>query len=151
MENQNLKLLVTLLKAANSVSEFIRIQIPSYQLNVSEFMVLELLNTNHKVAINEIGQKVLLSSGSMTYVINQLEKKGYIHRLPCTLDRRKTYIQLTDVGKELITAIFEIHKADIAMLFNDLSEKEKKDSIAINKKIGIKTDAITTKLKSKKG
>ena len=151
MENQNLKLLVTLLKAANSVSEFIRIQIPSYQLNVSEFMVLELLNSSKRVAINEIGQRVLLSSGSMTYVINQLEKKNYIVRIPCTSDKRKTYIELTDVGQQLIQDIFEKHKSDIDQLFSECSEAEKKQAIATNKKIGLKTEEVTNQLKVRKG
>jgi len=46
------------------------------QLNITEFSVLEVLFLQGKQTIQQIGTSILISSGSMTYVIDKLEDKG---------------------------------------------------------------------------
>ena len=42
----------------------------------------------------------------MTYVIDKLEKKEYIRRVPCPDDRRVTFAQITEGGMKLMQQVF---------------------------------------------
>ncbi|WP_244933630.1 MarR family transcriptional regulator [Neobacillus mesonae] len=47
------------------------------KLGISEFSVLEVLYQKGKQTIQQIGNCILISSGSMTYCLDKLEKKDY--------------------------------------------------------------------------
>lgn len=135
-----LKSLVTLLKAARSVEKQLEKNIvSSSSMSLSEFMVMEVLySKGEDLPIQEIAKKVMLSSGTMTYVIDQLAKKGAIERIPCTQDKRIVYAHLTPLGKSQIALAFKTHKVFIEKLFSVLSEDEAETYIKLNKKIGLR-------------
>src|SRR5690606_27166142 len=101
-----LKLFIVLSRGSKVVMEEANKLIESYKLNTTEFAVLELLYHKGRQPIQKIGQKILLSSGSMTYVVDKLEKKGLLERVFCTEDKRITYMSITAAGKALIEEIF---------------------------------------------
>ena len=133
-----LKSLVTLLKAARSVEKQLeRNIVSSSSMSLSEFMVMEALySKGEDLPIQEIAKKVLLSSGTMTYVIDQLVKKGSIERINCTSDKRIVYAHLTVQGRTQIAAAFKTHKQFIEKLFSVLTPEEADEYIRLNKKIG---------------
>lgn len=133
-----LKSLVTLLKAARSVEKQLeRNIVASSSMSLSEFMVMEALySKDEDLPIQDIARMVLLSSGTMTYVINQLVKRGFIERINCTKDKRIVYAHLTDLGKIQISVAFKTHKQFIEKLFSVFTEEEVKEYIRLNKKIG---------------
>lgn len=133
-----LKSLITLLKASRSVEKQIERNITHQNLSLSEFMALEALYSNGEdMPIQLIAKKVLLSSGSMTYVIDTLVHKGLVERVNCTTDKRVIYARLTDSGKTQISVAFDIHRQFVKELFGVLSEEEAKEYIRLNKKIGL--------------
>ncbi|KKK38141.1 hypothetical protein WQ57_10005 [Mesobacillus campisalis] len=141
MNNElSLKSYVVFMKAAKSVQERSKRDIESHGINPTEFMVLEVLYHKGKQTIQQIGQKILMTSGSMTYVIDKLENKGLIKRESCPNDRRATHVVITDKGISFMDEIFPKHENMIEQIFGVLSEEEKKVMIALNKKIGCSTD-----------
>lgn len=133
-----LKSLVTLLKASRSVEKLIEKNIASSGLSLSEFMVMEVLYSKETdLPIQEIAKKVLLSSGSMTYVINQLVSRGWIKRFACEEDKRVNYVALTQEGQQKIRSAFQVHQVFIDDLFKVLNESEKQTYTQLNKKIGL--------------
>ncbi len=135
---RQLKSLISLLKASRSIETLIERNVSQYGLSLSEFMVLELLYSQKKdIAIQAIAQRVLLSSGSITYVIDQLESKNYVIRLKCENDKRKIYAHLTNEGLEKIQFVFNEHQQFIQEIFRVFSEDENKQYHNYNKKIGI--------------
>lgn len=97
-----LKLWVVMNKALRSVEEHLRRQVESHGLSFTEFAVLEVLLHRGALPIGELGGRILLTSGSMTYVVDKLEKRGLIRRRACPNDRRVIYAELTDEGRSLI-------------------------------------------------
>jgi MarR family 2-MHQ and catechol resistance regulon transcriptional repressor len=83
----------------------------------------------------------LINTGSITYVIDKLEKKGYIKRRDCKEDRRVVYIDITEEGTKLMDEIFPKHQKVIEELFSEVTEEEKKTVIDVLKKVGRKGDA----------
>ncbi len=139
MENEKdiaLKLYVVLTRALEAVNRRVKADVKNYGLNITEFGVLELLYHKGDQPIQKIGDKVLIASSSITYVIDQLEKKRFVIRRPCPNDRRITYASLTDEGHRLIETIFPKHRDAVAEIFSVLSLEEKKQLIEQLKRLG---------------
>ena len=66
----------------------------------------------------------MVTSGTMTNRIDQLEKAGLVERLPNPDDRRSSLIALTKSGFELIERTATAHVETQARLVEGLSEKE---------------------------
>lgn len=123
-ENEALRVLTILLRASGSVTNMLKRDMRSYGLNPTEFTVLELLYSKGEQPIQMIGNKVLLASSSITYVIDQLEKKELVERKVSEADRRVSLIALTENGQELMEEIFPEHTKVINSLFEGLSNVE---------------------------
>lgn len=141
MENdsisQSLKLFIVLSRAYKALNEHVNRAIQLSGLNPTEFAVLELLYHKGDQPLQQIGGKILLASGSITYVVDKLEQKGLLKRVACPKDRRVTYAQITDEGKSLIEEIFPEHAKRIDELMSSLTEKEKTEAITLLKKLGL--------------
>jgi MarR family transcriptional regulator, 2-MHQ and catechol-resistance regulon repressor len=135
--DQSLKLFIVLSRAYRAVNEHVNKRIQRYGLNPTEFAVLELLFHKGDQPLQQIGGKILLASGSMTYVIDKLEKKDYIRRVACAEDRRVTFAQITEKGKKLIEQVFPAHHNEIDRIMSVLSEEEKDTAIELLKRIGL--------------
>src|SRR5690625_2497396 len=94
----SLKLFVVLTRALESVKRRVEEDIKNLELNITEFAVLELIYNKGDQPIQKIGEKVLIASSSITYVVDKLEKKNLIRRKPCLKDRRVTYATITTEG-----------------------------------------------------
>jgi MarR family transcriptional regulator, 2-MHQ and catechol-resistance regulon repressor len=135
--NQSLKLFIVLSRACRAVNENVNKLIQTYGLNPTEFAVLELLYHKGDQPLQQIGGKILLASGSITYVVDKLEEKGYLRRVACPTDRRVTFAQITEKGKSFIEEIFPSHEQFIHELMSELSNEEKQTAIDLLKKLGL--------------
>jgi len=134
--NLSLKAFVVLMKAANTLEKKSREDISVHGMKMSDFTILEALYHKGRQTIKQISESVLISTGSITYVIDKLEKKGLLERSNCAEDRRVVYIQITDEGQKQMDEIFPEHTAMIEEIFSCLSDDEKQTAIDILKKVG---------------
>jgi MarR family 2-MHQ and catechol resistance regulon transcriptional repressor len=132
-----LKLFVVLSRASKVILEEAQKTNEKYGLNSTEFAVLELLYHKGRQPIQKIGQKILLRSGSMTYVVDKLEKRGLLERVFCEEDRRITYMSITPAGVELMSAIFPEHADHIHFIMSALTGEEQEQAIALIRKLGL--------------
>ncbi|WP_202080124.1 MarR family winged helix-turn-helix transcriptional regulator [Caldalkalibacillus salinus] len=132
-----LKLFVVLNKAAREIADRVESDMRSHGLNPTEFQVLELLYHKGDQPIQQIGKRVLLASGSITYVVDRLEQKGYLERRSCPKDRRVTYAAITTNGKTLMDDIFPRHREALEEMFSVLDNDEKATMIDKLKKLGL--------------
>jgi MarR family transcriptional regulator, 2-MHQ and catechol-resistance regulon repressor len=141
MENNStansLKLFIVLSRAYKAINEHVNKVIQANGLNPTEFAVLELLYHKGDQPMQQIGGKILLASGSITYVVDKLEQKGMLKRIACPKDRRVTYAQITEDGKKFIQNIFPEHAEQIDKLMSTLTETEKLEAIDLLKKLGL--------------
>lgn len=132
----SLKLFVVLSKAYKTIMDKALKDMKTYGMSSSEFAVLEVLYTKGRIPLQQIGDKVLITSGSITYNIDKLEKKGLLKRVPATDDRRVIYAEITSAGIELFDQIFPRHAARIHELMSGLTEEQKRDAIEWLKLLG---------------
>ena len=102
----------------------------------SDFAVLEALLHKGPLAVNAIGKKVLLTSGSMTAAVDRLERRGLVERQDDPGDRRTRIVHLTGAGDVLIQKLFAQHAADMERAVAVLSKSEAQTLTDLLRKLG---------------
>ncbi len=129
---------VKLMRAAESMTVRAHQHLSSAGLTISQFGVLEALHHLGPLSQKDIGQKILRSSGNITMVIDNLEKRGLVRRKRDRQDRRFFIVHLTKEGNKLIRKIFPPHAAVISNELSVLTAAEQKTLGALCKKLGLK-------------
>jgi MarR family 2-MHQ and catechol resistance regulon transcriptional repressor len=135
-------LFLVLWKAANAVRRVAEANIEELGLGLTDFAVLEALLHKGPLAVNAIGRKVLLTSGSITTAIDRLEKRGLVERRGDPEDRRSRIVHLTEEGRSLIACAFERHAAKLEELAGVLSRDERADLVRTARKFGLAAGKI---------
>lgn len=135
-EELSLKLLVVLSKAHKGIMDQAMQDMKGHGLSSTEFMILELLYHKGSSPLQQIGEKVLMTSGSITYNIDKLEKKGLLRRSPCAEDRRVIFAEMTEEGRKWMDATFPLHARAMDEAMGGLSQVEKEQTIELLKKLG---------------
>ncbi len=105
-------------------------------LTASQFGVMETLLHLGPLCQGTLSQKLLRSTGNMTMVIDNLEKRGLVRRERSTEDRRMVTIYLTTSGKELIERIFPKQAAAITEEMSVLTSEEQEELGRLCRKLG---------------
>ncbi|MBP1749775.1 MAG: transcriptional regulator, MarR family [Deltaproteobacteria bacterium] len=127
---------VKLMRAAESLTTRIHRNLTEVNLTISQFGTLEALYHLGPMTQVEIGTKILKSSGNMTLVIDNLEKRGLVRRERSKEDRRYFTVHLTDAGKKLVCEFFPAHAGRIAAEMGVLTPSEQEQLGWFCKKIG---------------
>ncbi len=128
---------LVLWKAARAAEAYAEKSVSASAMGGSDFAVLEALLHKGPLPVNEIGKKVLLTSGSITVAVDRLEKKALVERRAHGTDRRARVVHLTKAGRTLISRVYADHAADMEQLASaSLTRSERKTLIALLKKIG---------------
>jgi MarR family transcriptional regulator, 2-MHQ and catechol-resistance regulon repressor len=124
-----------LMQTSRAIQERIRDDMAKNNLTITEFAVLEVLFHKGKQTIQQLASSVLISSGSMTYVIDKLEQKALLKRNACPEDRRVIHITLIENGLELMNNIMPKHEEFVDSTFDSLTSNEKEDLVRLLKKV----------------
>ena len=128
---------LVLWKAARAVEAYAENSISQLEMCGSDFAVLEALLHKGPLPVNEIGRKVLLTSGSITVAVDRLEDKGLVERRAHGTDRRTKVVHLTKEGKRLIARAYAGHAADMEQLVSaSLTKRERDLLIRLLKQMG---------------
>jgi MarR family transcriptional regulator, 2-MHQ and catechol-resistance regulon repressor len=131
-----LGLWVALARCAASVHRVSARDIQRHGLTQPQFAVLEVLHHKGPLPLCAIGEKLLVTSGNVTYVADQLEKAGYLRRERSVSDRRVIHARLTARGAALLVRIFPDHAAVIARAAAALAPGEQATLARLLKKWG---------------
>lgn len=128
---------VKLVRASESITSRIQKHVTEAGLSVSQFGVLEALYHLGPLSQAELAKKVLKSTGNITMVIDNLEKRELVKRERKRDDRRFYSIQLTPEGRKLIGSIFPLHAAMIVSEMGVLSVAEQEELGHLCRKLGL--------------
>ncbi|SEB57581.1 MarR family transcriptional regulator [Paenibacillus sp. GP183] len=138
----DLRLFRIWIKATTSLFKNIQKDIEGYNLNFEYFMILELLYSKGPHPVQKISETLSIPSGSITYVVNKLEKLGLVERQSNPSDGRAFNVVLTEKGEALFNEIFPKHVATISQNLSLISNEEKELLIELLKKIGIGAQSL---------
>jgi MarR family 2-MHQ and catechol resistance regulon transcriptional repressor len=131
-----LKLFIVLSRAMNSVNAHLEWHPDQNELTITEFGILEALLHKGRLLQGEVQQKILLTSGGVTYTIDRLVEKGLVERQECPGDRRAKYAALTPKGQTLIKRLFQVQAERIEEMMSVLSAREQDEAIGALRKLG---------------
>lgn len=97
--------------------------------------VLFALGNTEGLTFKEIGEKTLITKGTLTGVIDRLEDKQLVQRIPDPSDKRCTLVQLTGKGTQLFQKHFPRHICYLKKRFDQLSPSDKRAATHLLKKI----------------
>jgi MarR family 2-MHQ and catechol resistance regulon transcriptional repressor len=106
------------------------------ELTLSQFGVLEALHHMGSLCQGVLSQKLLTSTGNMTLVLDNLEKRGLVRRVRSVEDRRMIKIELTALGEETIARIFPLHVQAITQEMSVLTPAEQNELGRLLRKLG---------------
>ncbi len=123
-------------KASRAVEAHSSRSIARFEMGTSDFGVLEALLHKGPLTVKQIGEKVLLTSGSMTTAVDRLERRGLVARCDDPTDRRAKIIRLTDAGQELISRAFAEHRAAMEQAVEGFSEADRAELMPLLRRLG---------------
>lgn len=141
-KDPRIKAFTVFIKSSQSVQKLIKQDFLKKEINLNEYAVMELLYHRGDQLIQSIGRRVLMGGGSITYVIDKLEDKGFLYRKPCPEDRRKMFACITDAGSEYMETRVEEQEALINTIFDEWDDSEVEDAINLLKRIGIHAESL---------
>ena len=93
-----------------------------YDLTYTGYIVLLAIESDEKINIKSLGERVFLDSGTLTPLLKKLEKKGYVDRIRETNDERNLQISLTEKGKSIQEPLSKISMQVFGEFDMDLDE-----------------------------
>jgi len=136
-EKRALDAFIKLIRAAQSLSGRVEAHLSGLGLTVSQFGVLEALFHLGPLNQKNLAGKILKSTGNITMVIDNLEKRGLVKRTRDQDDRRHYSVGITRKGSGLIISFFPQHVARIVSEMSVLSGAEQDTLGKLCKKVGL--------------
>lgn len=93
-------------------------------LTMTQFDVIATLGNQPPMTCKELGEKTLVTKGTLTGVLERLESKGILSRKLNPEDARSQKIGLTKEGQELFEKVFPAHLQHLEKAFSQLSPKQ---------------------------
>ncbi len=142
-----LKLWVVLARATRAIEAHATADVARHGLTIAEFGVLEVLYHRGPLLLGDLQQRILVSSGGVTYLIDRLEKRGLVERRACPADRRARYAALTPAGEDYVREIFPAHAAAIRRAVGGVPPGKRRELTRLLRTLGLsaaemETDAV---------
>lgn len=98
-------------------------------LTVPQADVIFALGHTDGMTLGEIGEKTLITKGTLTGIVDRLEDKGLVAREECDTDRRCTIARLTAKGVRVFEREFPRQIAYLKKRFDRLSKSEQSSAL----------------------
>lgn len=131
-----------LARTAKAVEGVERDSVSATGVGVSDFAILEVLHREGARPVNFLGEKVALTSGSVTTAIDRLQEKQLVVRKHDDADGRITNVHLTRKGQAIVTRHEKEHAATFDEMVNGLSKSERRKLRKALKRLRKAADAM---------
>lgn len=93
-------------------------------LTHAQFDIIATLGNTPGMSYKTLGERTLITKGTLTGVIERLEQKGLVLRERNRDDKRSFFIRLTTAGEQVFDEVFPQVIASCKQLFGDYSDAE---------------------------
>ena len=119
-----LPLLRELVTTYQSSMDYSAPHIQNMGLTHPQFDVIATLGNQPPMTCKELGEKTLITKGTLTGILERLEAKGYIKKFSNTEDGRSYKTGLTKEGQKVFDKAFPSHLKHLDEAFKKLSKKD---------------------------
>lgn len=135
-EEDALRLWVVLARSYQTLVRAVGQRVAEDGLTLSQFGILEALYHLGPLSLGELAEKLLVTGGNVTYVMDRLEEQGLVYRERSDLDRRVIEAKLTPAGEELVARLFPEHARFLGTLVAHLEPSEQRMLRGLLKALG---------------
>ncbi len=132
-----LRLWIALARCYSTYSRAVALKIQEYGLTTPQFGILEALHHLGPLSLGDLADKLLVTGGNVTYVMDRLEDLGLVYRDRSKDDRRVIQAKLTPEGHRLIAEVFPGHVEYVERLSGELDPDEQEMLRSLLKKLGL--------------
>ncbi|MGZ4982256.1 MAG: MarR family winged helix-turn-helix transcriptional regulator [Methylobacter sp.] len=93
-------------------------------LTLPQYDIIITLGDTNGMTFKKLGEKTLITKGTLTGVIGRLEDKGLVQRLASETDGRSQIVRLTAAGEDLYRRTFPEHLVFINRIFDDYTPED---------------------------
>ena len=93
-------------------------------LTSPQFDIVATLGNTEGMSFKELGEKTLITKGTLTGVVDRLEAKDLVRRVASSSDGRSQIVQLTRAGEKLFAKVFPAHLAHLEPGFSGFTQKD---------------------------
>ena len=119
-----LRSLRALAECYHAFEKYSSAQVREFGLTPPQFDIIVTLGNTDGMSFKELGEKTLITKGTLTGVIDRLELRGMVRRVASKSDGRSTIVRLTRKGEEEFARVFPAHVAYLRGPFAALGEEE---------------------------
>ncbi|MDP2034159.1 MAG: homoprotocatechuate degradation operon regulator HpaR [Polaromonas sp.] len=112
-----------LLQARESVMAHTRPQLREHALSDQQWRVLRVLGEHGVVETGKVAREAFILGPSLTGVLNRMERDGLIRRARDAADQRRTVIEATDKGAQLVSTLSTTIEAHYAWMEQSLGKE----------------------------
>lgn len=134
-KNKDFDIIKAIKKTNNQILKQENEIVRKYDLTSSQYGVLECIYLKGEMCINELIERQISTSGTMTVIVKNLEKKKYITKKSSIEDKRYFKIGLTKEGRQLVEKILPERKEQLNDFNSIFTEEEKDDLLNILYKV----------------
>ena len=131
---------IKLQRAAETTLTHTTAHLSDYGLSTSQFAVLEALYHLGTLSQRALAEKLLKSTGNISIVLKNMEKRGLIERHRDPDDNRYMQVCITDAGRDLIAGMFTAHVAGIVTEMGILTADEQDELARLCRKLGLREE-----------
>lgn len=95
--------------------------------HMTQGKILKLLYKKGDISQKDMQDMLHIQSGSISEIINKLERKEFLIRIRDEKDKRKMILHLTEKGKKDVETYTQNYKNDVIQYFDVLSIEEKEN------------------------
>ncbi|HZD38266.1 MAG TPA: MarR family transcriptional regulator [Actinomycetes bacterium] len=118
--------MVNLIRTENLVSAEVNGRFRRFGLTGSTFNVLMILNdATEPLSPHQLGERLLVTRGTVTGLLDTLQRQGLVRRVPHPGDRRMLLIELTQTGRTVLRKTWRTHFPAQTEMMSVLSDPEK--------------------------
>lgn len=116
-------------------------------LTASQFDIIATLGNTEGMCFKDLGEKTLITKGTLTGVVDRLEAKALVRRVASSLDGRSQMVQLTKAGEKLFAKVFPAHLCHLEQVFAGLPRKDIENTAIVLKQLRVAFSAASLNLK----
>jgi DNA-binding MarR family transcriptional regulator len=132
---REIMLWVRLAMTFNVVYQEIKHELSEEHFTVPQFEIISCLDRKTGLSLSEIAERLLVSGGNVTGIIDRLERDGYVHRVRDKVDRRIVRALLTEKGFGLYKSFLPRYKEVMHRINSGLTLEERKQLQRLLKKL----------------
>ena len=95
-------------------------------LSPAQMHAIEIIGHEQSLRMKELAEKMGVTTGTLTVMVDRLERNGFLSRKPHEQDRRSYLVVLTDKGKEHFEQHHQFHLRLTEDISASLSPEEQK-------------------------